>query len=73
MEKKFIEFFARILEKDVSEVSMELSYADGAWDSLMHIRLVAEIFEEYDVDIPIDEVAQIKTVRDFYHYVEAVK
>ena len=41
MEKSFIDFFARILEKDVSEVSMELSYEDGAWDSLMHIRLVA--------------------------------
>lgn len=70
MEKEFLQFVADILEKEITEISFETSYADGAWDSLMHLRLVAEICDEYDVDIPIDEVADIKTIGDFYKYVE---
>jgi len=68
MEQKFLEFAADIIGKDVSEISLDTSYADGAWDSLTHLRLVAEIGDEFEVDIPIDEVADIKTLRDFYNY-----
>ena len=41
------------------------------WDSLMHMRLVMEIEEEYDVEIPIEEVPTIKTLNDFYKYTQA--
>lgn len=69
MEHKFLEFVADILDKDVSEIGMDSSYDKGEWNSLMHIRLVAEISDEYDVDIPIDEVGNIHTLGDFYKYV----
>ena len=40
------------------------------WDSLMHMRMVMEIEEEYDVEIPIEEIPNIKTLKDFYKYIE---
>lgn len=67
---RFLQFVADILEKDVADISMDSSFNKGEWNSLMHIRLVAEISDEYDVDIPIDEVGNIHTLGDFYKYVE---
>ncbi len=69
MEQKFIEFAADVLGKDPSEVSLESSYANGDWDSLMQLRLMVEICDEFDVDIPSDKIGSIKTLRDFYGYI----
>jgi acyl carrier protein len=30
-----------------------------------------EIEEEYDVEIPIEEIPNIKSLKDFYKYIEA--
>ena len=38
------------------------------WDSLMHMRLVMEIEDEYNIEIPIDEVPEIKTLKTFFAY-----
>ena len=71
MEQKFLEFVAGVFEMDVAEISLETAYEGvPAWDSLMQLRLMAEIGDEYGVDIPIDEVPDIKTLADFYKYVE---
>lgn len=70
MEQEFLNFVAEILEVEPKSISMESSHEAGAWSSLMHIRLVAEISAEYDVDIPIDEVPDINTLADFYKYVK---
>lgn len=70
MEQKFLEFIAGILETDPAGLSMDSKMGETPnWDSLMHLRLVAEIFDEYDVDIPIDEVAEIRTLGDFFRYI----
>lgn len=69
MEQKFLEFVAEVLDKDVSELSMESSYANGDWSSLMQLRLMVEICDEFDVDIPSDKINSIKTLKDFYGYV----
>lgn len=34
------------------------------WDSLMQLRLIGEIEDEYDVEIPLDEVPEINTLAD---------
>lgn len=73
MENDFLAFIAEIIEKDVSEVNMDLSYEDGAWDSLTHLRIMAEINEKYGVEIPIDKFLEIKTIRDFYAYVDGAE
>lgn len=68
----FIVFVARVMEVDPSELNENTAYGSiEKWDSLMHMRMVMEIEEEYDVEIPIDEIPNIKSLKDFYKYIEA--
>lgn len=68
--QEFLEFIAKIFEVDSSKISLATAYQSiEQWDSLMQLRLVAEIEEEYNVEIPIDEVPEIKTLGDFYKYI----
>ena len=58
------------MEVDASVISEDTTYGEfEKWDSLMHMRLVMEVEEEYDVEIPIDEVPDIKKLSDFYKYI----
>jgi acyl carrier protein len=41
-----------------------------AWDSLAQINVVSEIEAEFGVSIPIEQVAQIRHIRDFLGYIE---
>ena len=67
--QQFIAFIADVMGVDPSELSAETAYGQfEKWDSLMHMRLVMEVEDEYDVEIPIDEVPQIKTLADLYRY-----
>ena len=68
----FIKFVAGVMDVDPSELTEDTAYSQiEAWDSIMHMRLVMEIEEKYDIDIPIDEVPNIKTIGDFYRYTVA--
>lgn len=68
---KFIEFIAGVLGVDSSTLDGDTAYGSiPKWDSLMHMRMVMEVEEEYGVEIPIDEVPEIKTLKDFYKYIE---
>lgn len=67
----FIKFIAGVMEVEPEELTEDTAYGSiGKWDSLMHMRMVMEIEEEYDVEIPIDEIPNIKTLKDFYKYIE---
>lgn len=67
---KFLKFLAEIMEVNVENLSLQTEYQSiPQWDSLMHLRIVAEIEEKYGVEIPIDEVPDIKTLGDFYKYI----
>ena len=70
MEEKFLEFVAEVIDKDASELSMESSYSKGDWSSLMHLRLMVELCDEFDVDIPSSQLNNIDTLQDFYRYLE---
>lgn len=66
----FIVFIANILNVDAKSIDSSTSYQSiSEWDSLMHIRIVAEIESYYNVEIPIDEVTSIQTIGDFYDYI----
>ena len=68
----FLAFVAGVMQVDPAEITGETRFKEyKKWDSLMHMRLVMEIEEEYDVEIPIDEVPNIKTLNDFYRYTQA--
>lgn len=69
--EQFLQFVADIMEVDVTELSMNTAYNEfPAWDSMMQLRLVMEIEDEYGVEIPFEKVPQIKTLQDFYQYIE---
>lgn len=67
--EKFIKFIAEILGVEPNEISLETKYGELAeWDSLMMMRLIMEIEEEYNCVIPIEDAAKIKSINDLYCY-----
>ncbi|MDO4554681.1 MAG: acyl carrier protein [Lachnospiraceae bacterium] len=71
MPEKMKEIIAEQLSVDVSEVHLETSFKDdlGA-DSLDLFELVMALEEEYDVEIPSDDLANIATVEDVVNYLK---
>lgn len=69
-EEEFLAFVASVLGVDRSGLSLATAFgAIPEWDSVMHLRLVMEIQEEYGVDIPIERVPEVKTLGDFMEFV----
>lgn len=69
MEDKFLEIVAGVLRVNKEDLNMGLKKEDlPSWDSLAHIALVAELEEELDLEIPIEEVPDIKGLSDFKKY-----
>ena len=69
-EKEFLTFVAGILDVPVESISLDTAYESiPEWDSVMQLRLTLEIGTEYDVEIPVDEIAEIKTLDAFYKYI----
>lgn len=67
----FIDFIAGVMEIEPEELNEDTAYGTiGKWDSFMHMRMVMEIEEEYDVEIPIEDIPNIKSLKDFYKYIE---
>ncbi len=67
--QEFLDFIAGVMAVEPSELSENTAYGEyEKWDSLMHMRLVMEVEEEYDIEIPIDEVPEIKTLKALYEY-----
>ena len=70
-EKDFLAFVAGVLEVPVETLSLETAYESiPEWDSVMQLRLTLEIGSTYDVEVPVDEIANIKTLGQFYAYVK---
>lgn len=71
MEERFLEFVANLFDVDASAINLDTAYGTiPEWDSLMQLRLVGELEDEFGADIPIDAVAELKTLRDFFKYME---
>lgn len=68
MEQEFLDFIAEIMEED--EVSMNMPYKEGKWDSLMMLTLVMELEAEYGVSIPMESLGNIKTLAELYEFVK---
>lgn len=67
--QEFLKFIATVMEVPPSEITLDTEYGKfEKWDSLMHMRLVMEIEDKYGVEIPIDKVPEIKTLRDLYNF-----
>ena len=69
---EFLVFVSEILEVDVSAISSDTRYGElPEWDSLMHLRLIGEIEEHYDVELPLENASDIQTLGDFYSLAKA--
>ena len=65
----FIEFIAGVMGVDPAELNADTAYGEfEKWDSLMHMRMIMEVEEEYGIEIPIDEVPEIRTLKALYEY-----
>ncbi len=60
----FLKFVAEIMEAE--DVSPEMRYKEGKWDSLMMLTLVMELEAEYGVSIPMEKLGDIETLNDLY-------
>ena len=70
-EKDFLTFVAGVLDVAPESISLDTAYESiPEWDSVMQLRLTLEISSEFDVEIPVDEIADIKTLGGFYKYVK---
>jgi len=70
-EKDFLGFVAGVLDVHPESISLDTAYESiPEWDSVMQLRLTLEISSEFDVEIPVDEIADIKTLAGFYKYVK---
>lgn len=69
-EQDFLTFVAGLFEVPVESLSLETAYQSiPQWDSVTHLRLVMEIEGEYGVTIPLDEIGNVKTLKDVYAFV----
>lgn len=68
---EFLAFAANLFEVPVESISLETAYESiPAWDSVMQLRLTLEISAVWQVDIPLDEIAGLRTLGQFYAYVK---
>lgn len=65
----FLKFIAKVMEVDYSELTEDTTYGEfERWDSLMHLRMIMELEEEYGVEVPIDKIPKIKTLKELYEF-----
>lgn len=68
---ELIEFLAGVMDVDPATVNENTEYGTfEKWDSMMHMRLVMEVEEQYDTEIPIEEIPDIKKLGDFLKYIQ---
>ena len=68
MQDAFLKFVAEVMEED--NVSMDMPYKEGKWDSLMMLTLVMELEAEYGKSIPVESLGNVKTLADMYEFVK---
>ena len=69
--EKLQKIIAEVLNVDTEEVTPDTTFVDdlGA-DSLDIFQIVMGIEEEFDIEIPDDKAAEIKTVQDIVDYIK---
>lgn len=64
MEEKLLEIAKEVLDKD--NITLDTEKKDCVeWDSAAHLILLAELEENMNLNIPIEETEHIERLRDF--------
>lgn len=71
---KIKKIVAENLDKNVDEIDVNASILDdlGA-DSIAVMEIVMELETEFGVEVPTEDVLELKTVQDIVNYIEKVK
>ena len=72
LEKKLLEISKNILKKDDIDLYTPRNQIE-TWDSLGSVMLIAEIEDNFEVSIPIEDIANISCLADFLKYLKKVK
>ena len=70
--EKLQKIIAEVLNIDTDKITMESTFVDdlGA-DSLDVVDLLMSIEDEFEIEVPDEEIENIKTVGDLVKYIEA--
>lgn len=72
MNKKIKEIISELVEVDVSTIGdTALIIDDLGADSIAVMEIVMELEEEYGVEVPTEDVLNLKTVADIVAYIES--
>lgn len=64
-EEAFLQCVASVFNLPIEDLSLDTSYGSiPEWDSIMHLRLVMEAEMTFGVQLPIDVIPEIFTLRD---------
>lgn len=70
MENLF-KLFSAVMKVPVDKLTTDTNRNDlETWDSLAHLRIVAEIEEIYDISIPFEDIPNLRTIGDFMKYIK---
>ena len=65
MKEKIIALIEEVLQVSAGTVTEDTCMEDlEEWDSLAHVMLIGELEEKLGVSIPLDEAAEITSVRE---------
>jgi acyl carrier protein len=68
-ETELLTFISKVLEIDLSSISLDSEYGVlKNWDSLMMIRIIAELEDHLKINISFEEIPKIKKIKDFLRF-----
>ena len=62
--KTIEEIFAGVFGVNLTEINDSISYINyEPWDSVKHMRIIAKIEEEYDIEFDMDDIIAMETIK----------
>ena len=69
--EKLNEVFRDVFDDETISVNEEMSSKDiDGWDSLIHITLIAEIEDAFDIKFPMKKVISMKNVGEMVDFIQ---
>ena len=68
MEERILQWLSTILRVTVTRDTTRQNTEQ--WGSLHHLQIIAGLEEEFGIDVPLENVAEILSVPDILRYVE---
>jgi acyl carrier protein len=67
MKTEIIDLVSEVLECEVNEDTAKENLEN--WDSLNHIRIILELKEKYDIEIPAEDIDKLLSVKNIIRYI----